>query len=193
LAVLPKLKKEMALTLQQYNEILTAALDYKLMKLKGGIVFDEFDPAVEGDKLLRARLKNYLKKKEVNQLEKMVQNLLNQESLKRDLNFISHLYEKTGYIVEPSPPVNKSVSNKRQVSVQISGKGLNTLTCVVIELPTGSGSIYSIKGNHSELHAGWLDADTIEIKIPSFREEIDRVSQIGIFEEKIKIVYKEIL
>lgn len=52
---------EMSLSLQQYKYILTAALDHELMVFKGGIVFDDYDPAVEGDKILSDRLERFIK------------------------------------------------------------------------------------------------------------------------------------
>ena len=66
----------MSLSLEQYKNILTIALDHQLAQLKGGIVFDDFDPAVEGDKILRARVERLVKQKKIDKLEKMLQTLI---------------------------------------------------------------------------------------------------------------------
>jgi hypothetical protein len=180
----------MSLSLEQYKDILTIALDHQLAQLKGGIVFDDFDPAVEGDKILRARVERLVKQKKIDKLEKMLQTLIERFRFKDEYNFASILYEKTGYNFEPISPQYISVSTNRNVSVQMSGKGDNSLTVVAIELPAGSGSIYCIKGSFNELKAGWLDEHTIEIQIPAIREETQRVSQISTYGETIKIIYK---
>jgi hypothetical protein len=181
----------MSLSLQQYKDILTIAFDHQLAQLKGGIVFDDFDPAVEGDKILRARVARLVKQKKIDKLEKMLQTLIERFRFKDEYNFASVLYEKTGYNIEPISAQHISVSANRNISVQMSGIGDNSLTVVVIELPTGSGSIYCIKGSCRELKADWLDEHTIEVQIPAIREETQRVSQVSTYGETIKILYKE--
>ena len=160
----------MSLSLQQYKDILAIALDHQLNQLKGGIVFDDFDPAVESDKMLRARVERFFKQKKTDKLEKMLQTLIDRFRIRDEQNFASVLYEKTGYTIEPISPQYISISTTRKVAVQMSGKDDNSLTSVVIELPTGSGSIYCIKGLCPELKADWLDEHTIEIQIPAFKK-----------------------
>ena len=68
---------------------------------------------------------------------------------------------------------------------------MHALTFVSIELSAGSGSIYCIKGTHPELKADWLNGNTIEILIPTIREEVERVNQVRTYGETITIVYNE--
>jgi hypothetical protein len=181
----------MSLSLYQYKDILTIALDHQLAQLKGGIVFDDFDPAVEGDKVLRARVERFVEQKKVDGLEKMLQDLIQSFRFKGEHKFASILFQKTGYTIEPAPFEQISVSTSRNVRVGMSGKEDLSLTFVSIELPTGSGSIYCIKGMHPGLKADWLDEQTVEVKIPAIREETERISKVKIYGETINILYIE--
>ena len=105
----------MSLSLQQYEEVLTLALDHQLTKLKGGFVLDDFDPAVEGDRILRARIKRLVRQKNINQLEKMLNDLIEWFRFKDEYNFASVLYQKTGYKIEPIPRENISISTRPHV------------------------------------------------------------------------------
>ena len=68
----------MALNPHQYKDLFTLALDKKLAQHKGGIVLDNFDPAIEGDIILRARLERFVKRKNIAGLERMLQDLIQQ-------------------------------------------------------------------------------------------------------------------
>lgn len=181
----------MSLSPEQYKDILTVALDHQLAELQGGIVFDNFDPAVEGDKLLRARMQRLVKQKKIDKLEKMLQEFIQKFQFKDKLDFASVLLQKTGYKIEPIPQEQISVSTFRNLRIGMSGKGVHALTFVSIELPAGSGSIYCIKGTHPELKADWLNENTIEVQIPSIREEVMRVNQVRTYGETITIFYNE--
>lgn len=178
--------------IDKYNEVVTLRLDKRLARLKGGIVLDEFDPAAEGDRILRNRLNRFIKRKNVEGLERMLQDLIRDFEFHYDQQFASVLFQVTGHKIVPIPPQFKSVSTKRQVRVGTSGKKENSLTFVSIELPTGSSSIYCIRGKHPLLTAKWLDNQTIEIQIPSVREEIERIKVVKMYSENIHIIYKEI-
>jgi hypothetical protein len=178
--------------IDKYKEVVTLGLDKRIARLKGGIVLDEFDPAVEGDRILRNRLNRLVKRKNVEGLERMLQNLIRDFEFHYDHQFASVLFEVTGHKIVPIPSEFKSVSTKKQVRVGNSGKKENSLTFVSIELPTGSSSIYCIRGKHPLLTAKWLDSQTIEILIPSVREEIERITIVKIYSESIHIIYKEI-
>ena len=181
----------MSLSPEQYKDILTIALDHQLAELQGGIVFDNFDPAVEGDKLLRARLQRLVQQKKIDKLEKMLHELIKRFQFKDKLGFASVLLEKTGYKIEPISQEQISVSTYRNLRIGMSGKGVHALTFVSIELPAGSGSIYCIRGTHPELKSDWLNENTIEVRIPSTREEIERVNQVRTYSETITILYNE--
>ena len=182
----------MLLSLQKYKYILTVALDHQLILLKGGIVFDDYDPAVEGDKILRTRLERFVKQKKVDKLEKMLQDFIQRFRIKDDHNFASVLFKETGYKIEAIPVQQFSVSTSRNLRVGMSGKDDNRLTFVSIELPTGSGAIYCIKGFHPDLKADWLDSGTVEVQIPTVREEVERVKKVKVYDETINILYKEL-
>lgn len=182
----------MSLSLQQYKYILTAALDHELKVFKGGLVFDNYDPAVEGDKILRTRVERFVKQKKVDKLEKMLQDFIQKFRIKDDHNFASVLFKETGYRIEAIPYQQISVSTSRNLRVGMSGKDNNRLTFVSIELPTGSGSIYCIKGFHPELKADWLDSGTVEVQIPTVRKEVQRVNRVKVYDETISIMYKEL-
>jgi len=181
----------MLLSPEQYKDVLTIALDHQLAQLQGGIVFDNFDPAVEGDKVFRARLDRLVKRKEVDKLEKMLQELIQRFQFNDKNDFASVLLQKTGFRIEPIPKEQISVSTNRNVRVGMSGEGVNALTFVSIELPAGSGSIYCIKGTHPELKADWLNEHTIEVRIPAIREEVERVNEVITYGETITILYNE--
>jgi hypothetical protein len=176
----------------KYKEMIGLGLDKRLTRLKDGFVLDEFDPAVVGDKILRNRVNRFFKRKNMGGLERMLQDLIRDFEFNYDQQFASVLFQLTGYEITPIPSPFKSVSTKREVRVGNSGKKENCLTFVSIELPTGSGSIYCIKGNHPSLTAEWLDSQTIEIRIPGVREEIERVTIVKMYNETIHIRYKEI-
>lgn len=181
----------MSLSIQQYKEILLIALDHQLAQLKGGLVFDNYDPAVEGDKLLRARVERFVKQKKVDKLEKMLQQFMQRFRFKDAYNFASILFQKTGYRIEPIPSQQLGVSASRNLRVGMSGKGDQSLTFISIELPTGSGSIYCIKGLHTDLKADWIDDHTVEVRIPPKRDEVERIGKVKVYDETISIVYKE--
>jgi len=181
----------MSLSLQQYKEILTIALDYQVAQLKDGIVFDNYDPAVEGDKILRARVERFVQQKKADRLEKMLQDFIHRFRFKDEHNFASVLFQKTGYMIEQISFKQISVSTSRNLRVGMSGEGDHSLTFVSIELPTGSGSIYCIKGQHPELKADWLDKQTVEVQIPAKREEVERINKVELYGETINILYKE--
>jgi hypothetical protein len=185
------INSKMTLTLQQYKEILTVALDHWFAQLKGGIVFDNYDPVVESEKFLRARVERFVKQKKIEKLEKMLQSLIQTFRYKDEHDFALFLFQKTGYKIEPIPREHISQSKNRNLRVGISGKAEHALTYVSIELPTGSGSIYSVKGSHPEVKADWLDAQTIEVQIPAIREEVQRISRVSMYGETINILYKE--
>ena len=103
----------MSLSPEQYKNILTIALDHQLEQLQGGIVFDKFDPAVEGDKLLRARMERLVKQKKIDKLEKMLLEFIQRFQFKDKLDFASVLLQKTGYRIEPIPREQISVSTYR--------------------------------------------------------------------------------
>jgi hypothetical protein len=180
----------MSLSIQQYKEILSIGLDLQPAQLRGGLVFDDFDPAVNNDNIMRRRLETLLKQKRLDSLEKMLQNLIEWFRFKDDHNFASILFEKTGYTFEPLPAEQICISTSRNISVGNSGKGVHSLTYVCIELPTASGSIYCIRGLHN-LKADWPDKQTIEIIIPKIRDEVERVHLIKMYNETITIQYKE--
>lgn len=181
----------MSLTIQQYKEILTVALDHQLAELKGALVFDDFDPAIEGDKLQRARVERLVKRKDAGKLEKMLQHFIEKFSMKDERNFAAILFEKTGLEIDLVPGRQLIVSTSRNLRVGMSGKGDHSLTFVSIELPTGSGSIYCIRGLHKNVEADWLDDHTIEIQIPLKREELKRINTVKVYNETIDILYKE--
>jgi hypothetical protein len=122
----------------------------------------------------------------------MLKFYMNRFQFKDKYGFAAILYQKTGYKIEPIPGLKTSVSTGRNLRVGISGKEKSALSFVSIELPTGSGSIYGIRGEHPELKAEWLDQNTIEILIPKIREEIDKVYQVRTYGEVINIIYKEL-
>jgi hypothetical protein len=43
----------MKLSLEEFKEIITVGLDYQLAQNKGKIVFDNYDPEVEGNNIFR--------------------------------------------------------------------------------------------------------------------------------------------
>lgn len=176
----------------KYNEVVTLGLDKMIAILKGGFVLDEFDPAVDSDKILRKRLNRLVKSKSVDGLERMLQDLIRFFEYHYDEQFASVLFQMTGYVIVPISSSHKSVSTSKHVSVGYSGKKENSLTFVSIELPTGSGSIYCIRGHHPHLSANWINNNTIEIQIPSVRDEIERVELVKMYTERIQITYKEI-
>jgi len=178
--------------IDKYKEVVTLGLDKKIARLKGGIVLDEFDPAVEGDRILRKRLDRFVKRKNVEGLERMLQDLIRNFEFHYDQHFATILFQVTGQTIVPIPSEYKCVSTRRQVSIGNSGKKEHSLTYVFIELPTGSSSIYCIRGKHPLLTAKWLDNQTIEIQIPSVREEIERIKVVKMYSESIQIIYKEI-
>lgn len=181
----------MSLSILEYKDILTVVLDHRLAQFKGGIVFDDRDPAVEDDKILRARVERLAKRKQLDKLEEMLQDAIEWFRLKDPHNFASILLQKTGYTFEPIPSENISISTHRNLRVGMSGKEGSRLTFVTIELPTGSGGIYAIKGSHPELKAHWLNEHTVEVQIPTVRDEIERVSTVKMYAETINILYKE--
>jgi stalled ribosome alternative rescue factor ArfA len=85
----------MKLSLLQYKELLTIALDHQLARLKGGIVFDEFDPAVEGDKLFRARVEKAVNNKNIAFLKRELQRHIDRFRYRDEYDFASILFEKT--------------------------------------------------------------------------------------------------
>lgn len=182
---------EISLSIQQYQELLTIALDFQSAQLKGGLVFDEYNPAAEGDKIMRSRLERLLKQKHVDSLEKMLQDLIERFRFRDEHNFAAILYEKTGYQLQPFPPEQICISTRRNIHIEHSGKSDMRLTSVVLELPTGSGSIYCVRGLHGELTADWLDAQIVEIRIPKVREEVQRVRTVRMYNEIISVMYKE--
>ena len=176
----------------KYKEVVTLGLDKKIVRLKGGFVLDEFDPAVDNDRILRNRLDRFVKRKNVEGLERMLQDLIQDFEFHYDQHFATILFQVTGQTIVPIPSESKYVSSRRQIRVENSGKKENSLTFVSIELPTGSSSIYCIRGKHPQLTAKWLDNQTIEIQIPSVREEIERIKVVKMYSESIQIIYKEI-
>ena|SRR5689334_19117913 len=182
----------MSLSLDQFKEILFIALDHELAYWKGAIVFDDFDPAVEGDKYFRRRVERFVRQQKTDKLEEMLKFYMERFKLKDEYGFPDILYQKTGYKIEPIPGLKTSVSMRRNLRVSISGKEKSALSFVSIELPAGSGSIYGIRGEHPELKAEWLDQNTIEILIPKVREEIDKVYRVRTYGEVINIIYKEL-
>jgi hypothetical protein len=183
--------KEMSLSSEQYKDILTIAMDHQLTHLRGGIVFDDFDPAVEGDKVSRACLHRLIKQKQFDKLEKMLQEFIQRFQYNDQYDFASVLLQKIGYRIEPIPKAQISLSTYRNLRVGMSGKGVNALTFVSIELPAGSGSIYCVKGTHPELKADWLNEHTIQVQIPAIREEVKRITQVKTYGETITIVYNK--
>ena len=181
----------MLLSPEHYKEILTVALDHQLAKLRGGIVFDDFDPAVDRDKILRVRLERLVKQKHVGMLERMLQELIHRFRFEDKYDFASILLQKTGYRIEPIPKENIGISTHRNLRVGMSGKGGHALTFISLELPAGSGSIYCIKGRHTELKANWLNEHTIEVRIPAIREEVERINRVRTYGETITILYNE--
>lgn len=182
----------MALTVQQYKEILSIALDHQLAELRGGLVFDDFDPVVEADKLLRARVEKLVNQKKVDKLEKMLQEFKQRFRLKDEYNFAEILLQKTGLNIEPLSSQQSLVPARRNLPIYFSGKEDYSLTSVALELETGSGSIYCIKGVHTNLKANWLDEHTIEVQIPPERDEVEKVSKVRIYDETINVIYKDL-
>ena len=176
----------------QYKELVTMALDKQLAQLKGGFVLDEFDPAVEGDKIFRIRVERFVKRKNIAGLEKMLKNLIQYFQFKYDSEFASALFQLTGYKIVPIPSEQISISTRKNLRVGISGKESRCLTFVSIEVPTGSGSIYCVRRRHPEMTAEWLDTKTVEIQIPSVREEVEKVTSVRMYDETIRVLYKEI-
>ncbi|MDE3235492.1 MAG: hypothetical protein KGO81_06010 [Bacteroidota bacterium] len=178
--------------IEKYKELITLGLDKRLERLKGGIIFDEFDPAVDNDRIFRNRLNRFIKRKNTEGLERMLQDLIRDFEFNYDQKFAEVLFQVSGCKIVPIPSQPKAFSTKRQVHIKYSGKKENCLTCVSIELPTGSGSIYCIRGKNPVLTADWLDSQTIEIRVPSVREEVKRVEIVKMYSETIHILYKEI-
>jgi|GEM_PF-1883486 hypothetical protein len=178
--------------IEKYKELITMGLDKRLERLKGGIVFDEFDPAVDNDIIFRNRLDRFVKRKNTKGLEQILQSLVRYFEFNYDQKFAALLFQLTGYEIVPIPSQSIPFQTEKQIHVLNSGKNENCLTYVSIVLPTGSGSIYCIKGKNILLTAGWLDSETIEIRIPSVREEIERVEIVKMYSDTIRIIYKEI-
>jgi hypothetical protein len=179
----------LALDLHQYKDLVILGLDKQLARLKGGFVLDDFDPAVEGDRILRARLERFVKRKNLDWLDRMLQELIHRFRFKNDLDFASMLFQVTGISIEPVSSQEIPMSTIRNLRIGTSGKENTSLTFVIIELPTGSSSIYCVKGHHPMLTADWLDTETIEINIPGVLEEMERVTTVRMYEETIRIVY----
>ena len=177
---------------EKYNEVITFGLDKRIARLKGGFVLGEFDPAVDSDRILRNRLNRFVKRKCVEGLERMLLDLIGFFEYHHDEEFASVLFQIMGFVIVPISSSKESASTSKQVRVGHSGKKENSLTFVSIELPTGSGSIYCIRGHHPHLLANWINNNIIEIQIPSVREEIERVDLVKMYTERIHVTYKEI-
>jgi hypothetical protein len=180
----------LALDLHQYKELIILGLEKQLAQLKGGFVLGSFDPAVERDRILRARVDRFVKRKNHDGLDRMLQDLIHRFRFKYDLDFASMLLQVTGISIEPGSSQVISMSTVRNLRIGTSGKENTCLTFVSIELPTGSGSIYCVKGYHPKLTADWLDTQTVEINIPSVLDEIERVTTVRMYNETIKILYR---
>jgi hypothetical protein len=178
--------------IEKYNEVITLGLDKRIARLKGGFVLGKFDPAVDSDRILRNRLNRFIKRKSVEGLAQMLQDLIRFFENHYDEQFASVLFQRMGLVIVPISSSHQSVSTSKQVRIGFSGEKENSLTFVSIELPTGSGSIYCIKGHHPHLVANWMNDHTIEIQIPIVREEIERVDLVNMYAERIHIIYKEI-
>ena len=178
--------------IDKYAKVITLGLDKRMAALRGGFVLDEFDPAVDCDKMFRNRLNRFVKRKNLNGLEEMLNDLIIYFEINYDQQFASVLLQTTGYTLQPIPPKFKSISTERNLRVGYSGKNETSLSFVSIELPTGSGSIYCMKGKNPLLTAKWLNNQTIEIQIPIIREEVERISVVKMYKESIQIIYKEI-
>jgi len=178
--------------IDKYAKVITLGLDKRMAALRGGFVLDEFDPAVDCEKMFRNRLNRFVKRKNLNGLEEMLNDLIIYFELDYDQQFASVLFQMTGYTLQPIPPKFKSISTERNLRVGYSGKNETSLSFVSIELPTGSGTIYCMKGKQPLLTAKWLDSRTVEIQIPSVRNEVERISVVKMYKESIKIIYKEI-
>jgi hypothetical protein len=180
------------LNLQQYKEIISVALDHRLMYLKGKLLFDECDPAVEQDTILRAAINKHIEQNNVNKLKKMLQALIDSFFIFHDnYNFSQYLFDRTGYRITQIPKEHVSQSIRRSLHLSVTGKGGRSITTLQILLPTDSGVIYSVKGSFPDMKADWRANHIIEIEVPKTTEELERVSQVIYNGETIKIVYKE--
>ncbi len=181
----------MTLIIEQYKEILAVAVDHQLAYLKGKTLFDDHDPAVEQDGILRKGIERYVKQKNTGKLETILNYLISFFSFHDEFNFSRYLFEKTGYQIKPIPKENISLGNRRRLHISVSGNDERSLTCVQVLLPTTSGVIYCCTGSHPKLKAAWIDDHTIELEIPVTDEEITRVNQVRYHNETIRIICKD--
>jgi hypothetical protein len=180
------------LTLHQYKEILSTALDHRLKYLKGKLLFDDRDPAAEQDKILRADLDKYVEQNNRSKLDRMLKALIEGFFAFHDeYDFSKLLYDKAGYRITPIPKEHVSLSTRRTLHLSVAGTGDHSITTLQILLPTDSGILYSARGSFPNMKAEWKGRDTIEIEVPATTEEFDRVSKVIYHGETIQIVYKE--
>ena len=180
------------LSLQEYKEILAVALDHQLKSLEGKLLFDQRDPAVEQDNILRACIDRYIAQNNIKQLKKMLQALIGSFFVFNDeYNFSKYLFEKTGYRITPTPKEYISLSTRRTLHLSVTGKGEHSITTLQILLPTYGGIIYSVKGSFPRMKADWTNEHTIEIEVPATTHEYERVRKVIYHGETIRIVYKE--
>jgi hypothetical protein len=181
------------ITLEQYKEIITVALDHQMAFFKGKFVLDENDFAVEQDQILRTSLERYFKQKNTGKLKKMLNQLIKVFfEFHDEFNFTEYLFEKTGYRIKPIPKEQICITDRKKIFISVSGDDENAFTCVQILLPTVSGVIYCCKGPYPNIKADWIDNNTIEITKPVNAKEVDRISRVKYHDEIFTIRYKDL-
>ncbi len=171
------------------NNVLLAALDYEFERYNGGIVFDGWDPFVERHNKILRNVSGAQKRRNVAKLAKILEEIL--QRYPGNSKLAEFIFKRTGLEIEVLPGMQESISDTRKVSVQTSGNGDHAVTTIVIELPGGSGPIYSIRGLHPDLTASWKDDHTIIIKTPPQRDELLKHHQVSSFGHLITIEYLE--
>ena len=106
--------------IDKYAKVITLGLDKRMAGLIGGFVLDEFDPAIDCDKMFRNRLNRFVKRKNLEGLEEMLNDLIIYFELDYDQQFASVLFQMTGYTLQPIPPKFKSISTERNLRVGLS-------------------------------------------------------------------------
>jgi hypothetical protein len=175
---------------EKCDQILSAALEYELERFKGGIVFDGRDPFIEAHNKTLTNVSKLQKSGKLDKLKQMLEALI--LKYRGDAKFAEFVFQRSGYKIKTFPDVYESVINVRNVSVHTSGKGIHSLTYVVVQLRGGSGSIYSIRGRHPNLKAYWKDDHTIVIEVPQERKDTLRYMQVSSFGHVVNIEYLEI-
>jgi hypothetical protein len=182
----------MKLGIEQYNEIISVALDHRLEFLKGKTVFDDCDFGVREDGFFRSSLQRHYAEKDLFSLKKMLISLIHTFFRFQDeYNFADYLFQKTGYRIKPIPKEQIGISHRRRLYISVGGTGERALTQIQILLPESGGCIYCIRGSYPDINAVWVERHRIEIKVPAIAEELERVRKVKYHGEIIDIVYNE--